>query len=78
MDTEETSLDNKAQQYFKSLLDRNITSISAETNMMATLDPGRKGSFKHTVSYYSAFAFNERVEILKSAAETVMFLCFYT
>ena len=25
---------------------------------------------------YSAFAFNERVEILKSVAETVMFLCF--
>ena len=27
-------------------------------------------------SYYSAFAFNERVETLKSVAETVMFLCF--
>ena len=31
------------------------------------------GKKKTTTAHYSAFAFNERVEILKSAAETDMF-----
>ena len=35
----------QVQKYFRSLLDQNITTFTAETNMLTTLDSERKGSF---------------------------------
>ena len=40
---EEVPIHVQARRYFQSLLDRNITTLSAETNILTTLDPGRKG-----------------------------------
>ena len=41
--SEEVPLRNQAKTYFKSLLDRDVSTLSAETLITTTLDPDRKG-----------------------------------
>ncbi|XP_072033446.1 LOW QUALITY PROTEIN: uncharacterized protein [Amphiura filiformis] len=42
MTNEEVSLNTQAKRYFANLLKHDMTILSAETNMMTTIDPGRK------------------------------------
>ncbi len=42
---DDVSLNTFAKRYFRRLLEQNITTFSAETNMMTKLDQGRKGMF---------------------------------
>ncbi|XP_072048754.1 uncharacterized protein [Amphiura filiformis] len=42
VDSDAISIDDKVKKYFQDLLDRNITTLSAEDNMMASLDPASK------------------------------------
>ena len=44
--SDEVPLRNKAKAYFKSLLDRDVSTLSAETLITTTLDPDSKGIAK--------------------------------
>ena len=64
---------------FQKLICLNLPGVSNsdKTPIVNNLMHPLANGFSH-ISVYSTFAFKERVEILKSVAETVFFLIFYT